>query len=42
MYGWVSGKDVPDAQKLLEDNASLLRENAKLNAELEKNKRANK
>ncbi|MCI1693694.1 DUF4062 domain-containing protein [Aneurinibacillus aneurinilyticus] len=42
LYGWVSGKDVPDVQKLLEENASLLRENAKLNAELEKNKRANK
>lgn len=42
LYGWVSGKDVPDVQKLLEENASLLRENAKLSAELEKNKRANK
>lgn len=41
LYGWVSGKDVPDVQKLLEENASLLRENAELKAELEKNKRAN-
>ncbi|MCR8965964.1 hypothetical protein O0550_22720 [Brevibacillus halotolerans] len=30
-YGWVSGKDVPDVQKLLE-------ENARLKAELEKKK----
>ncbi|MBE9913720.1 DUF4062 domain-containing protein [Paenibacillus donghaensis] len=41
LYGWVSGKDIPDVQKLRKENASLLRENAKLNAELEKNKRAN-
>ncbi|MFD0716405.1 DUF4062 domain-containing protein [Paenibacillus sp. GCM10027626] len=41
LHGWISGKDVPDVQKLLEENASLLKENAKLNAELEKNKRAN-
>lgn len=33
--GWVSGKDIPDVQKLLE-------ENARLNAELEQYKRANK
>lgn len=32
LYGWVSGKDVPDVQKLLE-------ENARLKAELENNKR---
>lgn len=38
LYGWVSGKDVPDVQKLLEENARLLSENAKLIAELEKNK----
>jgi len=31
LHGWVSGKDVPDVQKLLE-------ENARLKAELEKNK----
>lgn len=31
LYGWVSGKDVPDLQKLLE-------ENARLKAELEKKK----
>jgi len=31
LYGWVSGKDIPDVQKLLE-------ENAKLKAELEKKK----
>ncbi|MEY9094449.1 DUF4062 domain-containing protein [Paenibacillus sp. RC84] len=41
LYGWVSGKNVSDVQKLLEENASLLRENAKLNAELEKNKKTN-
>ncbi|SCW81758.1 protein of unknown function [Paenibacillus tianmuensis] len=34
--GWVSGKDFPDVQKLLEENASLLRENAKLHAVLKK------
>ncbi|MFB0843124.1 DUF4062 domain-containing protein [Paenibacillus oleatilyticus] len=33
--GWVSGKDIPDVQKLLE-------ENARLKAELEKYKRADK
>nr|WP_274485760.1 hypothetical protein [Paenibacillus polymyxa] len=31
LYGWVSGKDVPDVQKLLE-------ENERLKAELEKKK----
>ncbi|AJW69371.1 hypothetical protein PPE_06585 [Paenibacillus polymyxa E681] len=31
MYGWVSGKDVPDVQKLLE-------ENERVKAELEKKK----
>jgi len=41
LYGWVSGKDIPDVQKLLEENARLLRENGKLNAELEENKKAN-
>ncbi|MCM3288926.1 DUF4062 domain-containing protein [Paenibacillus sp. MER 180] len=41
LHGWISAKDVPDVQKLLEENASLLRENAKLQAELEKNKREN-
>ncbi|RNB83398.1 DUF4062 domain-containing protein [Brevibacillus fluminis] len=40
LYGWVSGKDAPDVQKLLEENAGLLKENAKLHAELEKYKRA--
>ncbi|BFH59494.1 DUF4062 domain-containing protein [Paenibacillus azoreducens] len=39
LCGWFSGKDVPDVQKLWEENASLLRENAKLNAELEENKK---
>ncbi|MCP3774861.1 DUF4062 domain-containing protein [Paenibacillus sp. MZ04-78.2] len=34
--GWVSGKNIPDVQKLLEENASLLRENARLHAELKK------
>ncbi|WMT40911.1 DUF4062 domain-containing protein [Paenibacillus sp. D2_2] len=41
LYGWVSGKDVQDAKKLLEDNTHLLKENAKLKAELEEIKRAN-
>jgi len=42
LYGWISGKDIPDFQKLLEENARLLKENAQLNADLEKNKRADK
>ena len=34
LHGWFSGKDLPDVQRLLE-------ENAKLKAELEEMKRAN-
>ncbi|MDR0267822.1 DUF4062 domain-containing protein [Paenibacillus sp.] len=36
LSGWFSGKGLPDVQKLLEENANLLRENAKLNAELDR------
>ncbi|MEC0371102.1 DUF4062 domain-containing protein [Paenibacillus chibensis] len=31
LYGWVSGKDVPDVQKLLEENARLKAELEKMN-----------
>ncbi|MFF2910713.1 DUF4062 domain-containing protein [Paenibacillus sp. NPDC057934] len=37
--GWVSGKAIPDVQRLVEANADLLRENARLHAELDKHKR---
>ncbi|MCS7464785.1 DUF4062 domain-containing protein [Paenibacillus doosanensis] len=36
LYGWFSGKELPDVQKLLDENERLLRENARLTAELEK------
>jgi len=42
LYGWFSGKDMPEVQRLLEEKASLLSENAKLHAELEQNKNSEK
>lgn len=36
LYGWVSGKDVPDVKGLLEENGKLLRENARLISENQK------
>lgn len=40
--GWVSGKDIPDFEKILVENSKLLKENAKLKNELEKIKLKNK
>ena len=37
LSGWYSGKDIPDVKQLMEENARLLKENAKLRAELGKN-----
>ncbi|MFC3745174.1 DUF4062 domain-containing protein [Paenibacillus sp. GCM10012306] len=39
LSGWVSGKEIPDVQRLSEENAELLKENARLQAELEKIKK---
>ncbi|WP_152395913.1 DUF4062 domain-containing protein [Paenibacillus guangzhouensis] len=38
LSGWVSSKDVAEAQRLWAENAELVKENARLNAELEKYK----